>query len=291
MEGLVETIIEPVVISYKGADADSNLVDLAQLGQSMQGAAKLLGAAANVVVTGQYAKKSPTFAVRVLTGPPRAGSVDIFAYFVSMMPNVYSYLPGIGDVVKDAGKRAVEGITNYTIAKFAKREDAASEARLIAETALKEMGHTSRTAIEAMERVALNNGPAVRLFVTPIGHSCGTAQIGSPDNASLPVDANMRLTIDSNDPYEVGPESIFEILISELDLKNRSCKFLLREDEDTEQRYSGDITDPQIGLPRNPYSAAMDSQRWIMVKGKPRLRDGEIERLYISDVILATADS
>lgn len=59
--------------------------------------------------------------------------------------------------------------------------------RHIVETALIEMGHTSRTAIEAMERVAMNNVPAVRLFVSPVGQSCETAQIGSRDNGALPA--------------------------------------------------------------------------------------------------------
>ena len=282
--------IPPVAISYKGEDANNNIVDLGQLGQSMQGAAKLLGAAANVVVTGHYAKKSPTFAVRVMTGPPRAGSVDLVAYFVSAAPLIAPLLPTIGDIGMEAAKRAVEGITNYTIAKFAKKEDAAESARSIAEAALKEMGHTSRTAIEAMERVALNNGPAVRLFVSPVGQSCGTAQIGSIDGGAIAIDLSMRLDIDSDESQEIGPEATFEILVTELDLKNRSCKFRLREDDDHEQRYIGEITDPEITRPHNPYSTAMDGQRWIMVKGKPELRDGEIERLYISNVLsLASA--
>ena len=287
----MDTEISPIVISYKGADADQNVIELGQLGQSMQGAAKLLGAAANVAVTGHYAKKSPTFAVRVMTGVPRAGSVDFVALFATAAPVVAPLLPTIGDVAKDAGKRAVEAIVNYAIATFARRDDKITDARAIAEAALREMGQTSRAAIEAVERVALNNGPAVRLFVSPIGQSCETAQIGSPENGAVAVDAQMRTAIEANDPYEIGAEGLFEIRITELDLKNRSCKFQLREDEDQEQRYSGEITDPVIMVPHNPYSSAMDSQRWVTVRGKPQLRDGELEKLYISNVAMPVAEA
>jgi hypothetical protein len=185
---------------------------------------------------------------------------------------------------KNAAKTAVEAIFNYAIARRAKKDDVAIKALGVAEKAMAEVGHTSRRAIEAVERIALNNGPAVRLLVTPIGQSCEFMQVGSEDNGAFAIDAEARAAIETSDPYEIGPETIFEILMSEIDLKNRSCKFRLREDDDPEQRYSGEITDPQIALPRNPYSAALDSQRWIHVKGKAQLRDGEIERLYISDI-------
>jgi hypothetical protein len=81
----VSQSILPVTISYDGEDANNQHIDLGQLGQSLQGAAKLLGAAANVVATGQYAKKSHTFAVRVMASAPRAGSVQIVVDFTDVV--------------------------------------------------------------------------------------------------------------------------------------------------------------------------------------------------------------
>lgn len=140
-----------------------------------------------------------------------------------------------------------------------------------------------------MERIAANNGPAVRMLVSPVGQSCATARIGSDEGGAIQVDARMRLVIDFTEPREIGAEATYEILLTELDLKNRSCKFRLREDDDQDQRYNGDITDPEIMRPHNPYSAAMDGQQWILVRGKPEIRDGEIERLYISNVLLSAS--
>ena len=129
--------IPSVVISYRGEDANSHQIDLGLLlGQSMRGAAKLLGASANVVATGQYAKKSPTFAVRVLASALRAGSFEITVDFAPVAAVVLPLLPTFGDVMMDASKRAVRAISNYVIAKVARKEDAADRAMAVAEKAL-----------------------------------------------------------------------------------------------------------------------------------------------------------
>lgn len=277
----------PVLISYQGLDADNSLIDLGQLGQSIQGASKLLGIAAHIVTTGQYAKKTPALAVKVMARPPVAGSFDIAAILMTAIPALAPMLPVIADRTQELAGRAVEGIVNYTISKFAGRESDAGTAKQIAETALIEMGHTSRTAIAAMERVVLSEKPAARMFVSPVGQTCETAQVGSAANGALAINRAMRDVIDESGFVEIGPETTFEILLSELDLKNRSCKFQIHGVEEEDQRLSGEITDPVLLLPHNPYSAAIDNQRWLAVKGKAQFREGEMERLYISNALTA----
>ncbi|MFZ0559152.1 MAG: hypothetical protein WAM55_07705 [Methylovirgula sp.] len=274
----------PVVISYKGLEADSHLIELGQLGQSIQGASKLLGIAAHIVTTGQYAKRAPALTVRVLAQEPIAGSFDLVAVLMPITPMVAPMLPLIADQTRALAGRAVEGIVNYAISKFAARQTDADRAMQIADSALTEMGQVSRAAIAAMERVALNEKPAAKLLVVPIGQSCETAQIGALANGALAIDRNMRNVIDGADSAVViGPEASFDIFITELDLKNKTCKFQVRGAEDDEQRLVGEITDPALTIPHNPYSSAMDNRRWLQVSGKPEIRDGDIERLYISN--------
>lgn len=74
------------------------------------------------------------------------------------------------------------------------------------------------------------------------------------------------------------------VQITELDLVTKSCKVALIGDEQKNKRLPGQITDPQIAVPNNPYSSAFDSQTPINVKCKPQYADGELERIYISDV-------
>ncbi|MDF2760966.1 MAG: hypothetical protein K0S99_3601, partial [Thermomicrobiales bacterium] len=130
---------------------------------------------------------------------------------------------------------------------------------------------TSRAAFEAMERVATSHRPAIRMLVSPVGESCSHFRLGEPTNGAISVDRDMRAAIDAPDPIEVGREALFEILLSELDLKNRTCKFALRDDDDDDpdHRLVGEITDPVIHAPNNPYSDAMNSQHWLHVRGKP----------------------
>lgn len=275
---------EPIILKYEGLETDQNIIDLGQLGQSIQGAARLLGSAGSLVQTGQYVKKSPALSVRVVAGAPRSGSYELSALIVSVLPTVSPLLPFIGDFAKTSATKAVTGIANYAIARIGGRKKEAEMAFELAGKALTEMGLTSRTSIEAIERVALGQRPAIKLFVSPIGESCATARIGEESNGAIAIDRSIRDAIEAPEPVEIGLTGNFEILLSELDLKNKSCKFFLRGDDDPDHRTNGEITDPTLLTPSNPYSAALDGQKWLAVVGKPQLKDGEIERLYIADL-------
>ena len=50
-----------------------------------------------------------------------------------------------------------------------------------------------------------------------------------------------------------------------------------------EDRISGKITDSAFSVPNNKYVLAMAGVNEIAIRAKPVLRDGEIERLFISD--------
>ena len=275
---------EPIIIRYDGHDAAQHVVELGALGQSIQGASRLLGSAGSIVVTGQFAKQTPALAVRVLAGQSQAHCWELPAIIVSLAPVAAPMLPAIQEAAKTAATKAVTGIVNYAISKLSGKTTEAQMAQEIAIKALAEMGHTSRTAIESMERLASSQRPAVRLFVSPIGESCSVARIGTPNYGAIPIDSEMREAIDTPDPIEIMEVAEYEILISEFDFKNRSCKFSLRGQEDPNDRFNGEITDPVAQVPKNPYSAALDNQRWIWVRAKAQLKNGEIERLYISDL-------
>lgn len=275
---------EPIILTYEGLETDQHIIDLGQLGQSIQGAARLLGSAGSLVQTGQYVKKAPALSVRVVAGVPRPGSYELSAIIMSVLPAAAPRLPIIGDIAKTSATRAVTGIVNYAIAKLGGRKSEAQMALDLADKCLTEMGQTSRTAIEAIEKVALSQRPAVRLFVAPIGESCTTARVGETINGAIAVDKPTRDVIEAPEPIEIGTTAKYEILLSELDLKNKSCKFSLRDDDEPDHRTNGEINDPILLTPNNPYSAALDAQRWLAVIGKPQIKEGEIERLYISDL-------
>jgi hypothetical protein len=277
----------PIIIRYDGLDAEDHLIELGLLGSSIQGAARLLGSAGSIALTGQYAKQSQALFVRVLAGQPQAHCWELPAIITSILPvgmPVAPLLPMFKEAAREAATKAVTGIVNYAISKVGRRPKEAEMAENVAIKALAEMGHTSRTAIEAMERVVSGQRPAIRLFVAPVGESCSVARIGDPAFGAVGVDAVTRQAIDEPDTAEIREAADYEILISEFDLKNGSCKFSLRDQENPADRYVGEITDPIARQAKNPYSSALDHQRWLWVRAKAEVKDGQLERLFILDL-------
>jgi hypothetical protein len=204
---------------------------------------------------------------------------------MTMLPTGPAIFPAIADLSKKAATKAVTYIVNSVVASLSSSQPSEAKMALeLAEKALAEVGQTSRHAIDAVARIAANQRPSVKLLVAPVGESCSYMRVGDPEYGALSIDKPMRDAIEAPDPIEIGPSGFFDILLSELDLKNKSCKFMLRNEDDPEHRITGEITDPILLTPNNPYSAALASQRWIGVVGKPVLKEGEVEKLYISDV-------
>lgn len=278
---------DPIVIRYDGLEADGHVIDLGMLGQSIQGAARLLGSAGSIVVTGHFIKQTPSFAVRVLARPPEAHCFEIIVHLDALAPVGMATLP-IFPIIQDGAKKvatkAVTGIVNYALSKLSGKKSEMELAQNVAIKALEEMGQTSRAAFEAMERMSASQRSAIKLFVAPIGEACSVARIGDQANGAVLIDTAARAVIDAPEDIEIGETSEYEVLITEFDIKNRSCKLSFRDQEEAELRVVGEITDPAAQLPKNPYSTALDNQRWIWVRAKAQMKQGEIEKLYISDL-------
>lgn len=277
--------IEPIKIVFDGLDAENHQVELGALGIALQGASKLLGSGGQVALTGRFSKKEIANSVRVMALPPQPGSYEFWVLIASAgVAATVPLLPYIDVAVRTAATKATEALVNATIAKWAGKSKQMDAANDIAVKALEEMGHTSRAAIQLAERVTLANHGAVKQIVNPIGISAGTIQIGHSTSGAFPVTEQDRAEIEKTEPIEIGAERTMVVQITELDLVTKSCKLSIVGDDQMNRRVPGQITDPQIAVPNNPYSSAFDSQQPISVKCKPQYADGELDRLYISDV-------
>jgi hypothetical protein len=220
---------EAIILRYEGLDAADHRIDLAQLGHSLQGAAQLLGTAASIVETGEYAKRASTMPVRILAGVPRDGSWEIPAIIMSVLPppDQQSMLAGYA---KQLATAATTKIVNYAISKF--KSDKPSETAMVLQTvekAMAEVGQTSRHAIDAVVRMAEQQRTPIRQLVIPVGVSCETLMVGSVANGAIPIDSVLRAAIDAPEELEIRSSARHEILISEMDRVNQSCKFAFRE--------------------------------------------------------------
>jgi len=278
---------EPIILRYEGIDAKGYRIDLALLGHSLQGAAQLLGTAGSIVETGGYAKRASTMPVRVLAGVPKGGSWEIPAIIMSVLPP-----PDQQMLFSEAGRKlasaAATKIVNFVVSRF--KSDKPSDVAMALQTvekAMAEVGQTSRHAIDAVVRMAEQQRTPIRELVFPIGISCETLTVGSRENGALQIDTALRAAIDAPEQVEVQPSAQHEILISEMDRLNQTCKFAFRSDDESDRRITGEITDPIIQTPKDPYSAAFSEQRWIKVIGKLQMKAGSADKLFISDMAQA----
>jgi hypothetical protein len=274
---------DPVILRYDGLDADRHLVDLGQVAVSLQGAAQLIGSASSAMMTGQYAKRSPALSVRVYAGIARDGCWELPAIIVPVAPVAAAMFPPIAEIGKRAATKAVTAAVNYVVAKVSGQSNDVKRTLDSLDRAVAELGQTARYGYDALERMAAQQRPAARNLVVPIGQTCSVIYLGSKDDGAIPIDSVTRAAIDAPDPLEITDTASYEIFISELDHKNRTCKFSLRNDDDPDHRISGEITDPVIQAAHNPYLEAFAAQRWLTVLGKAQIKDGEMEKLFISD--------
>lgn len=275
----MDGVFQPIRIRYDGLDADRHQLELTSLGESLVGASKLLSVAGHFALTGKYVKKTPALSVRVLAQPPQAKCYEIIGILYT--------LTGALPLAPEAATKLVQHIVTYILAKFGGRKDLAERAMELAETAIREMGTTARAHAEvtkaAIDLLAQGQHHAARQLVAPVGLTCSTLRVGSPELETLEVDKPIRDAICAPEPVDITDEMTYQVFISELDMQKRTCKVSLLQDNDPEVRYPGEITDPVILTANNPYSLAMAQKQWMSVRGKAQMKNGQFDKLYISN--------
>lgn len=277
-------VFTSIRIRYDGIDASHHQIDLQQLGQSLQGAARLIAVASHITLRGEYVSRAPAMAIRVLAEPPRSHCFDVNA--------VVFWSTAALPIVKAVAPKAVETIVNYFIKTFAKPSEA-SKALEVASQTVEAIREVSVKAIESGDKhailmrdvivaAALDQRSALRNFSAPVGASAATATIGDPQTA-FPIDVKARQLIDAEPKVTFGLTQPFTVFISELDTQTGHGKVAIKGVEDG-RRFPCMIADPVVKEARSAYSSALDTQRWLAVSAKPHLNaDGEIERLTILD--------
>lgn len=269
-------LFDRIVIRYDGLDAKDHEIDLALLGESLKGGARLLAVAGHLALTGTYVTRTPAMSIRVLASAPEAKCLEIATSLVSAVP----MLPLLSRAGRELAKKAVEAIVNYMLAKLSGKPNEAAKAMEIAMAAI---AANKEVTLKSLDTVALiitkaaeDQRPAARAFAAPVGVSVATAVIGAQEVACV-IDEAARDEIEREEPIVIGPVREFTVMITELDVKTGACKVVLKGD-DSGERYSGEITDPVVRNPRSPYSTALDSQRWIKITAKPHVSDGELKK-------------
>jgi hypothetical protein len=273
---------EPIVIRFDGLDADNHTLELVSLSEALSGLARIIASSGHFAVTEELSLRRDTQDVRVVAKPPERAcfQVEAIVQFAHHHP-----------MFKDYAIATLSGLTGSLIAYiFSKAAGKRAEMKMLKEsldTAIRELGSRDQPTIDRLlatiDRMADGLRPAVKRAVAPIGASARTLTVG-PASASNPVviDEADKAAIMSPAGLTVDDERAYTVLISELDMQTGACHVEIEGDE-LGGRHPAKITDPEASLPNNVYVLSMAAQQPLAVRAKATMREGAIERLFISN--------
>lgn len=267
--------LETVSIRYDGLDAERHEIELAALGQSLQGMAKIISVSGHFCITQEYAKQMQVLQVRTVLRETRANcfTVDAVLQFVKNQGLFEGFVGAL-----------LTAIIGYV---FHKRSGNAEEMKALKDSldvAIRELGNRDQRVVDRLlstiDKMADSLQPAVRQAITPIGPSCQSITV----NGGRPVNEKDAAAIRATAPDSITEVRDWSVLVTELDIENGTARVrLLPVDDADDRRVRARITDPSLGILNNRYSESLHFGRPLIVTAKAALDDGDVKELYISD--------
>lgn len=263
-------------IRYEGGDAENHTIDLNQLGQSLQGFARVIAVSAHFAQTGKYNKQYDTLSVKVVANPVddhHCFEVSATVVKLATSPELWSGL----------GTGLFMGIVGYVFNR--RKEEELKHLSAALQQSLGTHADTQAKMLATIEKLADALQPSVRQSLAPIGQSVGSINIRQQGQAtaSVVLDEETKALASANRANTITETLHFSGVISELDMLNSTCKVSL--ENDPESRIQSVITDPAAQLPGNRYVTAMAAMLPIKFSGKAEVdQEGGIVKLYISDL-------
>lgn len=272
---------ELITVRFDGLAASGHSIDLGELSESLAGINRIVTSASNFAVAGRPGLRKSDRIVRVIAKEPKANcySIQLAVQHLSQIPLFQDY------GIEVLGGLAVSVIT-YIFANAANKREEMKHLSASLDTAIKALAaseqHAVSRSLETVERMAQQLHPAVRRAVQPIGTSASTLTVSAGTTAPLVVDEADKEAIVEGPSVTVDDEAVFTVVISELDMVTGGCRLTV-QGEASDSRHEARVTDPVVGLPNNPYVEAMAEQRPLKVRAKATRKDGELDKLFISN--------
>lgn len=275
--GLTAEPMTPLTIKYDGMDATAHVIDMGELATSLKGLNRIVSVAGTFAVQQRFVKHKDAMPLRVVVGPPEPKCVLLQAaiVWVDQHPTVSGIASGL-----------VVTLVSYVFAKASGNREEMKHLKELATEAIRQLGNRDETVIsrllDTVDKMADTLKPAAKDAVRPVGSTAATLQIsGTHGGASaVTIDKPTKDAICADEPVEVGEETVILVRFVEMNLDTKACRIALANE--AEDRFVGEITDPSIMAPNNPYAVAFAAQATISVRARPTLRGGEIDRWYIS---------
>lgn len=263
------------VIQYDGLTRGEHEIDLAELGESLQGFSKVLACAGHFITTGQVNRQYGKLTVKVSTNANlEAGCIEIPVWITNCASEIFSGFAGA----------VLSAVVAYILSRRGKEEMEHLSKAL--EQSLNQNKDLQDKLLSTIDKLADSLSAANRQALAPIGKSCRTIALMDEKKSAdvLKVDETLKRVIDKQPDAQISPEEEFTGTISELDLVNGSCKVSLTDGDG--ERINGVITDPVLMMPKNVYLTAFSNRSELTFRAKVQLsREGDIVKFFISDSV------
>lgn len=269
----VQTHEFPVIgIRFEGNNAEQRELDLNQLGQSIQGFARILAVSAHFLKTSKLSKHLDALDVQVVAVPVAEH-------------HCYEVLAVVKSIV---GSRelwsGVFGALLTTLVQYVLSRRDKDEMKYLSEAlqqALRNNQGTVDKLTDTINKMADALRPAARQALTPIDRSCKNIDLYASGEKFAELSGDHKRAFADADLAISDHTAVYAGLISEFDMTTGSCKVTLDGDV---ARIPAQVTDPIFNRPNNPYVEAMAAMRMLRFVAKAELNsDGEPLKLYISD--------
>lgn len=273
---------EPIVIRFDGLDADRHEMELVGLSEALDGLARIIAATSNFAISQEYSLRRDTQRVRVVARTPKDG-----CFIINAIVQYAHHHPMFKDYAIEVIAALTVTLITYIFARAAGKKEEMKILGASLDTAIRELGARDQPTIDRLlgtiDKMADNLRPAVRRSVAPLGESARTLTVGlSSVERGVVLDEADKAAITSPAGLSVDEERSYVVLISELDMQTGACHVDIDGDE-ARARHPAKITDPECSLPNNAYVMSMAAQEPLAVRAKATIRDGVIERLFISN--------
>ena len=273
-----------ITLRYDGLDADNHEIELSSLGESIQGFARIISTAAHFAVTQQYSKKVTAQAVKVCATETKAN-----CFTLSAALNWVSQ----SQIFSGAAGTIAGIIIQYVLTRNSNKTEEMKQISEALKQAIEALGNKDNETIDKLvkviEKMAIDLKPASRQATSPIGKTCKeislkAGSVKQSNKAIVTLDENDKAEIDKLEPNEITGIQEFQIYITALDKFKKTAKVCFSTDE-LSDRINASILDPLLEEENNPYILALDKGELITVIAKASLKNGDILKLHIFDIV------
>jgi hypothetical protein len=291
---MADKITEPLAIEYDGWDAAEHLVEAQKLGLSLQGIARLYRSTSHFYLTGQRPARLRTADVRILAGPPQAGSIS---YLIWVML-AHGRLAVYPQLIKEFADICIPEFVKAMLAKRSNQTKALETAietireiskdKTLLANRFMDFAETVQRSDQVdkerlhllIDRMAHQNSSAMIEMVAPVGNTVKTLTHAKKKAGEFVIDEPIADTIRAKGNLEVRDAVQLKVRLTAVDTTNRTVKITAPE---FKKPVRAKIIDPALIQPQNAYTHALDNHTLINITAKPVFKDGELYMYYVTD--------